>query len=245
MYYSWLADLGKDMIHLLSQSWLDDKRKGFDAHGCHWIWHSLNNLCVAQQLKTMTLQRRSQRCLFFPARFGYLCSVKPSVCSVPQERLFPSMRDTRKSSLREAAGHWSATAQPEIQSQITSPKPNTQTRTNCVWILSRVNIIVLPNSREIEDVCSQASTQEAYPLPALCPGKRPDYSVYKRICVCSFVHVCLCGTQDSKRRIADPPDPLCLRPNNTMSKEKPQVQRRTSSTQLTSPRPPFSDPAVH
>lgn len=111
---------------------------------------------------------------FFPARFGYLCCVEPSVCSVPHERLFPFMWDTRKSSLREATGHWPAKAQSEIQSQITSPKPNTQTRTNCVWILSRVNFIVLPNSREIEDVCSQASTQEAYPLPAPCPGKRPD-----------------------------------------------------------------------
>lgn len=39
---------------------------------------------------------------------------------------------------RDATGHWPAAAQPDTGSQITSLKPRTQTRTNCVWILSRL-----------------------------------------------------------------------------------------------------------
>lgn len=118
--------------------------------------------------------------------------------------------DTRRSSLGEATGHWPAAVQPEIGSQITSLKPNRQTRTNCVWILSRL--------WEIEEVCSQAfhSGNTSSPCP-LSMEKARLKSEYAHLCV--LLCVCLSrSTKDSKRWKASPPDPLCLRPNNMMSR---------------------------
>lgn len=124
--------------------------------------------------------------------------------------------DTRMSYLSEATGHWPAAVQPEIRSQMTSLKPNTQTRTNCVWILSRL--------WEIVKVCSQAlysgNTSSACPLSR---EKAQLKCVYAHLCVL----LCICfswSTKDSKGWKAGPPDSLCFRPNSMMSREKPQVQ---------------------
>lgn len=110
-------------------------------------WRSLNNLCVAQQPRTITLQRRSKTCLFFQQGL-VICAASLALCllSSPGEAAScPCFQwDTRTSSLREATGHRPAAVQPEIWGQITSLKPNTQTGTNCVWILSRLNFIVPP-----------------------------------------------------------------------------------------------------
>lgn len=116
-----------------------------------------------------------------------ICAVSLALClfSSPGEAVSCAcfQWDMRTSSLREATGHRPAAAQTEIWSQITSLKPSTQTGTNCVWILSRLNFIVPPNCRETEEVCGQA--QERQCLPALCPGKKPDWSVFMWIFVCS------------------------------------------------------------
>lgn len=107
--------------------------------------------------------------------------------------------DTRMSYLSEATGHWPAAVQPEIRSQMTSLKPNTQTRTNCVWILSRL--------WEIVKVCSQAfhsgNTSSACPLSR---EKARLKCVYAHLCVL----LCICfswSTKDSKGWKASPPDP--------------------------------------
>lgn len=63
--------MGKELIH----SWLDDKRKDLIHTVTHWVRRSLHNLCVAQQPRTITLQKEDTRDVFFPERVGNLCGV--------------------------------------------------------------------------------------------------------------------------------------------------------------------------
>lgn len=183
---------------------------------------------MAQHLRTITLQRYiSQRCFFFLQKGLVICVSSFTLCllSSPGEAVScPCFRgDTRTSSLREATGHWPAAVQPEIGSQITSLKPNRQTRTNCVWILSRL--------WEIEDVCSQAfrSGNTSSPCP-LSMEKARLKSVYAHLCVL----LCLFFSQHKRlqKMESQPSRPLMLKAKQHDEQNPKCRQPRTSSTQI-------------
>lgn len=139
---------GKDLRHPFSYSWLNN-----DRIWCTWVSLGLTffkqSLCGSAS-KDNNSTKEVPKTYFFPERgWLFVCHLSPSVCSVQEAFSCPCFQsDTRMSYLSEATGHWPAAVQPEIRSQMTSLKPNTQTRTNCVWILSRL--------WEIVKVCSQA-----------------------------------------------------------------------------------------
>lgn len=60
---------------------------------------------------------------------------RPLFAQFPRRGCFLSMFSVRH---KDATGHWPAAVRPDTGSQITSLKPRTRTRTNCVWILSRL-----------------------------------------------------------------------------------------------------------
>lgn len=73
-------------------------------------------------------------------------------------------------------------------------KRTTQTGINCVWILSRLNYIVLPNTREIEEICIQALRSGN--ISSACPVSREKARLK---CVYLCVLLCVCLSHSNKR----------------------------------------------
>lgn len=125
----------------------------------HFVWRFLNNLCVAQQPRTITLQRRSPEMSF--SRIGLvICALSLAFClsSSPGEAAScPCFQwDTRTSSLREATCHRPAAVQPEIWSKKTSQYTN--------WDKLSLDSVQAEfycsseNTREIEEVHQETSS---------------------------------------------------------------------------------------
>lgn len=138
----------KDLRHPFSDSWLDNDRIWCTrvSSGLTFFKQSLCGSASKDNTK------EAPKMYFFSRKGLVICMSSFTLClfSSPREAVscpcFQS--DMRMSYLSEGTGHWPAAVHPEIRSQMTSPKPNTQTRTNCVWILSRL--------WEIVKVCSPA-----------------------------------------------------------------------------------------
>ena len=110
---------------------------------------------------------------FFHLQTGLvICGSSLTLCllSSPGEAVScPCFRWDTRTSWSKATGHWPAVVHPEIGAQITSPKPNMQTTTNCIWILSRLWEIEEAHSGSTSSACpfSREKAWVDQPVPLL------------------------------------------------------------------------------
>lgn len=206
------------MIHSLSSSWLEVKRTDLNAHGCHRVWRSLNNLCVAQQPRAINSTKEVTEMSFFPERVGYLCGVfSPLLVQLPRRGCFLSMFSLRHEDVFFVRSSRS----------LASSSPAWDTESNNIPKIQYANWDKLClDPVQAEFYCSSKHQRDTSLQPGLSLRKHilclPPVRGKGQIKVCVCTSVCApCSIKDAKRWIAVPPDPLCLRPNNAMSREKP------------------------
>lgn len=163
---------------------------------------------------------------FFPERVGYLCNVfRLLFVQFPRRGCFLSMFSVRHEDVFIETSYRSQASSSPVWDMELNNIPKTQYAN---WDKLCLDPI------QAEFYCSSKHQRDRRSLqPGLSLRKHilclPSVQGKRQIKVCVHLCVLLCvylshGTKYSTRWIANPPGPFCLRPNNMMSREKPQVQ---------------------
>lgn len=186
------------------------------------FWRYLNNLCVAQHPRTIILQRRSQRCLFFQ-KGVVICVFRLLFAQFPRRGCFLLMFSVRHEDVFTERSNRSQAGSSPAWDMESNNIPKTQ-YTN--WDKLCLDPVQAEFYRSTKHQRDRRSLQPGLSLRKhifFLPSVQGINQI--KVCLCALLWVCFFySTKHTERSMANPWGPLYLWLNNMMSREKPQEQ---------------------